>query len=174
MVTQAFNSVCGLGRLVQYITTMVHRKKNKAKKIALCSMIIAVLCEEEEMPRREWCKDWLHKRNERGSHATIFQELKSGYESDFTNYMRMDPNTFYDLLEKVKPVITKQDTCMRESISPAARLEATLMYLSTGCSYSALQYSTRISKPSLSAIIPDTCKAIYDVLKDPYLKVSNA
>ncbi|XP_064111368.1 uncharacterized protein LOC135218849 [Macrobrachium nipponense] len=59
---------------------------------------------------------------------------------------------------------------MRESISPAARLEATLMYLSTGCSYSALQYSTRISKPSLSAIIPDTCKAIYDVLKDPYLK----
>ena len=140
-------------------------------------MISAVLCEdeeEEEMPRREWCKDWLRKRNERGSHATIFQELKSGYESDFTNYMRMDPNTFYDLLERVKPVITKQDTCMRESISPAARLEATLMYLSTGCSYSALQYSTRISKPSLSAIIPDTCQAIYDVLKDPYLKVSNA
>ena len=53
VMSQAFNSVCGLGRLVQYITTMVHRKKNKAKKIALCSMIIAVLC-EEEMPRREW------------------------------------------------------------------------------------------------------------------------
>ena len=106
---------------MQYTTTMVHKKKNKAKKIALCSMIIAVLCEEEEeMTRREWCKDWLHKRNERGSHATIFQELRTGYESDFTNYMRMDPNTFYDLLEKLQPFITKQDTCMRESISPAA------------------------------------------------------
>ncbi len=160
---------------MQYITTMVHKKKKKAKKIALCSMIIAVLCEEEEeMTRREWCKDWLHKRNERGSHATILQELRTGYESDFTNYMRMDPNTFYDLLEKLKPFITKQDTCMRESISPAARLEATLRYLSTGCSYSSLQYSTRISKQSLSAIIPDMCQTIYDVLKDPYLKVSNA
>ncbi|MPC28536.1 hypothetical protein E2C01_021745 [Portunus trituberculatus] len=59
--------VCELGRLVQYITTMVHKKKNKAKKIALCSIIIAVLCEEEVVvTRREWCKDWLQKRNERG------------------------------------------------------------------------------------------------------------
>ena len=64
------------------------RKKTRLKKIALCSMIIAVLCEEEEeeITRKEWCKDWLHKRNERGSHATIFQELRTGYESDFTNY----------------------------------------------------------------------------------------
>ncbi|MPC94397.1 hypothetical protein E2C01_089565 [Portunus trituberculatus] len=78
--------------------------------------------------------------------------------------MRMDPNTFYDLLEKVKPFITKQDTCMRESISRAAVLEATLIHFSTGCSYSSLQYSTRISKQNMSAIIPDMCQTIYDVL----------
>ena len=136
-------------------------------------MIIAVLCEDKEVTRREWCKDWLQKRSERGSHATILQELQIGYETDFTNYMRIHLITFYDLLEKVKPFITKQDTCMRESISPEARLEATLIYLSTGCSDSSLQYRTRILKPSLSAIIPDMCQIIYDVLKDPYIKVSN-
>ena len=126
---------------MQYITTMVHKKKNKAQKIALCSMIIAVLCEEEEeeeMTRREWCKDWLHKRNERGSHATIFQELRTGYESDFTNYMRMDPNTFYDLLEKLKPFITKQDTCIL-SLYPSA-----LTFHKHGfCRYSSI--SSRVS-----------------------------
>ena len=89
-------------------------KKNKTKKIALYSMIIAVLCEDKEVTRREWCKDWLQKRSERGSHATILQELRIGYEKDFTNYMQMDLITFYDLLEKVKPFITKQDTCSYE------------------------------------------------------------
>lgn len=77
--------------------------------------------------------------------------------------MRMDPNTFFDLLEKVKPFITKQDTIMRACITPEARLEATLIYLSTGCSYRSLQYRTRISRQSLSSFIPDTCQAIYNV-----------
>ena len=54
----------------------------------------------------------------------------------------------------------KEDTNMRDSISAKARLEATL------------EYSTRISKQSLSEIVPDTYQAIYDVLKDEYLQVS--
>ena len=151
---------------------MMHKKikKDKTKKIALYSMIIAVLCEDKEVTRREWCKDWLQKRSERGSHTTILQELRIGYETDLTNYMQMNLNAFYDLLEKVIPFITKQDTCMRESISPEARLEATLIHLSTGCSYNSLQYRTRISKSSLSAIIPDMCQIIYDVLKGSILK----
>ena len=180
LATHTYSSQCvDLGdrwlllTIVRYITIMVHNKiKKKTKKIALCSMIIAVLC-EDKVKRREWCKEWFHKRSERGNHATILHELLNGYESDFTNYMRMDPNTFYDLLEKVKPFIIKQDTIMRDSISPEARLEATLIYLSTGYSYSSLQYRTRIWKQSLSSIISDTCQTIYDVLKDPYLKVSN-
>ncbi|XP_064119009.1 uncharacterized protein LOC135224014 [Macrobrachium nipponense] len=82
----------------------------------------------------------------------------------------MDPDTFYKLLAKVQYRIEKQDTNMRDSISALARLEATLLFLSTGASYSSLQYSTRISKQSLSQIVPDTCQAIYDELKDEYLQ----
>lgn len=61
---------------------------------------------------------------------------------------------------------------MRQSIKPAARAEATLRYLATGCCYTSLQYSTRISKQSLSSIIPETCDAIYEALKDDCMKVS--
>ncbi|MPC70351.1 hypothetical protein E2C01_064595 [Portunus trituberculatus] len=130
--TQVFRSVCGLGRLVQYITTMVHRKKNKTKKIALCSMIIAVLCEEKEVTRRGWCKEWLEKRNERGSHATILQELRTGYESDFANYeyMRMDPNAFYEPF--LFPLVIGNNVCPSNIIRPCGR---TLIHRSfMGCS----------------------------------------
>ncbi|MPC81626.1 hypothetical protein E2C01_076254 [Portunus trituberculatus] len=53
-------------------------------------------------------------------------------------------------------------------------LEATLLFLSTGASYSSFQYPTRISKQSLSQIVPDTCQAIYDELKDEYLQWERA
>ena len=35
-----------------------HYHDAQEKKIALCSMIIAVLCEDREVTRNEWCKDW--------------------------------------------------------------------------------------------------------------------
>ena len=87
------------------------------------------------MIKRSWCKRWLENRKALGSHVTILRELSDGYERDFTNYMRMDPGTFYKLLEEVKPYIAKQNTIMREAISAEARLEATIIFLSTGCSY---------------------------------------
>ena len=91
--TQVCKSVCAIGRQLliasvgRYITTMVHKKKNN-KKTVLCNMMIAVLCEDKEVTRREWCKEWLNKQSERRSNATILQELRIGYESDFTNYIR--------------------------------------------------------------------------------------
>ncbi|KAK3883114.1 hypothetical protein Pcinc_012542 [Petrolisthes cinctipes] len=91
--------------------------------------------------------------------------------SDFENYTWMPVTAFHELLGNVKPYISKQDTHLRESVSPGARLEATLRFLASGGSYTSLQYSTRISKQSLSLIIPETCEAIYNVLKDDYLKV---
>ena len=106
-----------------------------------------------------------------GSQVTILRELAGGYETDFMNYMRIDPSTYYKLLTAVKPYIEKQDTIMRDSISAEARLEATLIFLSSGCSYTQEQYQTRISKQSLSMIIPETCRAIYEVLREEYLQV---
>ena len=61
---------------------------------------------------------------------------------------------------------------MRESIAAGARLEATLIWLANGGSYSALKYDTRISEQSLSIIVPETCSAIFEALKDDYTKVS--
>lgn len=43
----------------------------------------------------------------------------------------MDENTFKVILEKVTPLIQKQNTHLRESIAASERLSVTLRYLAT-------------------------------------------
>ncbi|XP_076040728.1 uncharacterized protein LOC143025007 [Oratosquilla oratoria] len=118
--------------------------------------------------RRVWCQEWLQRRERMGSSVTILHGLQEENETLFRNYVRMDINSFYALVSKVESYIQRQETNMRQGITPAARVEATLAYLATGCCYTSLQYSTRrISKQSLSIIIPET----YETLKDDYMKV---
>lgn len=84
----------------------------------------------------------------------------------------MENHTFYELLNLVRPYIEKQNIVMRESISAEERLVATLRFLATGRSYEDLKFSCAISAQALGKIIPETCWAIYQVLRGEYLKVS--
>ncbi|KAF2883737.1 hypothetical protein ILUMI_22426 [Ignelater luminosus] len=83
----------------------------------------------------------------------------------------MDMDTYMDLLSLVTPEILKKDTGMRRAITPYERLTASLRFLATGRSYIDLEFTTAVSKQSLSCIVPETCKAIYSVLKKEYLKI---
>lgn len=53
-------------------------------------------------------------------------------EIGYFRCLRMDTNTFELLLEKVTPLIKKQDTHLRKSIPPSERLSITLRHLATG------------------------------------------
>lgn len=121
--------------------------------------------------RKKWAKEWLLRRNEL-SHTSLIQEL-GGEPSDFFNYLRMDSETYEELLKLVTPLIQRQGTCMRKPISPHERLSATLRFLATGRSYEDLKYSTAISAQALGKLIPETCRAIYKTLREEYFKVRN-
>jgi hypothetical protein len=58
---------------------------------------------------------------------------------------------------------------MREAIPARERLALTLRFLATGESYSSLHYQFRISVSSIALIVPEVCKAVYDVMKDEFL-----
>ena len=81
----------------------------------------------------------------------------------------MSPERFEHLLSLVGPVIQKQDTHLRESISAEERLVVTLRFLSSGDAQQSLCYSFRMGRTTVSNIISETCQAIYDQLRKKYL-----
>lgn len=84
----------------------------------------------------------------------------------------MDAEVFDHLVDLVTPMIKKNDTNFRDSISAGERLAVTLHYLSTGNSFRSLQYLFRIPQTTISKIIPEVLDAIWTVLKDQYVRVS--
>lgn len=72
------------------------------------------------------------KSYRRFGHMEMIQELRTMYPDEYRNYLRMDEEALNLLLTKVRHIIRKEDTIMRESIPPEARLAATLRYLATG------------------------------------------
>ena len=49
-------------------------------------------------------------------------ELRLFDTESYTNFLRMDPSTFEDLLELVTPLIRKKDTRMKRAIPAGERL----------------------------------------------------
>lgn len=143
--------------------------------LAIAALLLIKKQETEKTRKRKnrttWCKDWLMKR-EVHSHINLLKELKT-FPKDWHNFLRMDSDTYLHLLSMVTPIIEKQDTVMRNSIPPHDRLVATLRFLSTGRNYEDLKFSSIISPQALGYIIPETCEAIYKVLRKDYFKVRN-
>ncbi|XP_057307667.1 uncharacterized protein LOC130645634 [Hydractinia symbiolongicarpus] len=121
-----------------------------------------------------WVREIFLRRKELGEYHRLFQELKVSDREYFFRYLRMSPDRFEHLLSLVGPVIQRQDTHMRESISAEQRLVITIRYLSSGDAQQSLCYSFRISKSTISSIISETCIAIYEQLKIKYLNAPNA
>ena len=79
-------------------------------------------------------------------------------------------------MEKVSPLIEKKQqpspiNSVRNTIKPDERLAVTLRYLATGESFHSLEYSFRISRQSISSIVYETSRALYQVLAPEFLKV---
>ena len=104
----------------------------------LIPVALACYCKVKE--RKVWSKQWLRKRLTY-SHVNLMKELMLE-KDDWFNYMRMNHETYLELLNQVSPFIEKKDTRLREVISPHERLSATLRFLATGRSYSDLKFTT--------------------------------
>jgi hypothetical protein len=102
---------------------------------------------------------------------SLNRELRVSSEDDLKHYLRMSDECFRELLNLIKPFITKQNTGMKRAISAEERLIATLRFLATGRSLEDLKLTTLISPQVLGVIIPETCIYIYKFLKKEYMKV---
>ncbi|XP_025161387.1 protein ALP1-like [Harpegnathos saltator] len=91
--------------------------------------------------------------------------MKNVDTEKFFEYMRMDIDTFNELLKLIHKNIMKQNV-VRTPISASTRLEICLRYLASGDSISSLSFAFRVGTSTVSNIVAETCQAIWNILKD--------
>ena len=78
------------------------------------------------------------------------------------------------LLTLVGPLIKKNTTHMRIPLSPAERLTITLRLLASGDKQQSLRLAYRHGRTTVCHTIRETCRAIWQALKDVYLRPPNS
>nr|XP_054753881.1 uncharacterized protein LOC129259640 [Lytechinus pictus] len=91
-------------------------------------------------------------------------ELQRECQGDFLNYMRMPPETFLELLQRITTRIEKSYR-YRQPLDPGLKLSITMRYLGDR------QHTKPCSMPSVlpiipSLFIPDVCQAIISEYQD--------
>ena len=86
--------------------------------------------------RRKWRKRnrllWVHPVNQRREEVGTFHTIFEGLRNDgnkFFNYFRMSVASFDELHERLKDVLQRQNTKMRNCIQPVEMLAVTLRYV---------------------------------------------
>ena len=147
--------------------------------IAASIIVIAVAVEEttrkkKRRRRQRWTKEWIAERERLGAYNALVCQFTLEEREDYRRFMRMNTETFHELLEKIRPFITKQTTIMRKPLSPEEKLAVTLRFLGTGDDYDSLSFLFRISRETIRQFVPIVCHYIYHCLKGEYLKLPSS
>ena len=160
------------------MTSKMAAEKRRRKAMAL--LFIALSVEDEgSVPRKRnrklYMREWIARRKNKGIYHQLVKELEVEDLGAYRDFFRVTKSQFRFLTEKVSPIIAKKEqpyplNHLRPSIKPDERLAVTLRYLATGETLHSLEYSFRISRQAISAIIIETCNALYSVLARDYFK----
>jgi len=75
-----------------------------------------------------WVKSWLSRRVTLGHYDTLMQELMRESRGNFKSYLRMQPEIFREMLDRVGPRI-EQSPEGRPPLSSGLKLAITLRFL---------------------------------------------
>ena len=81
----------------------------------------------------------------------------------------MSPGRLNHLLSLVTPIISKKDITFRKSITSNECLALTVRFLTSRVSQISLSFQFQLGTATVSKIISEYCKAIYQVLSKIYL-----
>ena len=111
-----------------------------------------------------WVLPWILQREERGCYRTLLDKLITP-----GNFTRVEPAFFYLIEERISPSLRKSITNFRKPLEVGLKLAVTLRHLSTGESYTSLQYQWRVGRTTICKFVPQVCKAILKEFQQEYL-----
>ena len=117
-------------------------------------------------PQNPWVMPWILQTEER---ETLLDKLITTDIPGYRNFTRMEP-AFLNLIdERITPHLRKLTTNFRKPLEISLELAVTLRHLSTGESYTSLQYHWRVGRTTICKFVPQVCKAILKEFQHEYL-----
>ena len=112
--------------------------------------------------RRYWVKPWISRREQLGQYDTLMTERRAEDPEAFINYMRLPMDLYDEVLARITPCITKQDTWWRQALDPGLKFACTMRHLASSDSYISIEWDFRILSNTMSIFVPVVCQAIID------------
>ncbi|XP_077497908.1 uncharacterized protein LOC144108585 [Amblyomma americanum] len=94
--------------------------------VIVCSLLLRRRRAQKARRRRLWVHPCWRYRDVEGQANALLPRLRARDEGFFRDFLRMPPSSFDTLLHIVRPVIERQDTPFRRSISAHDRLAMTV------------------------------------------------
>ncbi|XP_034027403.1 putative nuclease HARBI1 [Thalassophryne amazonica] len=110
--------------------------------------------------RAVWVRPWIARRPDLGIYNRLLVELRNEDPRAFHNFMRMPPDMFDELVNRLTPRLTRPSTNCRPNLEPGLKVALTLRHLASGTTYMDMQYAWRVPHNTLSKVVREVCEAI--------------
>jgi hypothetical protein len=114
-------------------------KKGVTRVYGVLDEVSDMIEEEQNRKKRLWVHDWIGRRDSRGAFTLLLKEL-AAEDVEYKICLRITPEKFDALLDMIAPKIERQNTQMRDAVSPRVMLKVALYFMATGKGYRTLQY----------------------------------
>ncbi|XP_077772708.1 uncharacterized protein LOC114607153 isoform X7 [Podarcis muralis] len=95
-------------------------------------------------------------------------------DGEWVRYFRMSREAVLELVERLRPVLQREDTNMRAAIPVDKRVALTLWKLATSDSYRSVANQFGVGVSTASVIVMEVCEAIHDVLLQHVVHLGDA
>ena len=116
-----------------------------------------------------WERPWIKRRKDYGFWDNLLVELRREDVPSFKNFMRMPPEMFDEILNRIRPAITKQTTFMRKPLEPGLKLAVTLRHLASGDKYASMKFGFRVPHNTISLLVREVCRVLRDTYKHEFM-----